>query len=158
MKTFRELPKEIQEKMLEEQVLQGNERDAEVFETHIKCGKPIGGFNWWESTQGHNFWSKILVDNDFTEFYRMYPKKTAYPKVMWVSEEKNFFDKRKRVVFTKKCGKYLAWNNAQTIEDAENETKVITWSFAKGIEPTIKLTKQKIADEFGIDIENLEII
>ena len=77
---------------------------------------------------------------------------------MWVSNDANFDYKRKRVVFAKKCGIYLAWCDAETIEDSENETNVIRWRFAKDIEPTIKLTKQEIADEFGVDIENLEII
>lgn len=69
MKTFRELPKEIQEKMLEEQVLQGYERNAEVFETQIR-----GGFIWDDTSQRYAFWYKIIIDNDFTEFYKMYPR------------------------------------------------------------------------------------
>lgn len=158
MKTFRGLPKEIQEKMLDEQELQGNKRNAEVFEGNVSFGKVLGGFSWANSRQGDAFWSKIIIDNDFTGFYKMYPKKTAYPKVMWVSDYADFRYRVKRVVFMKKCGEYLAWNNAETIEDAKNETRVITCLYAKDIEPTIKLTKQEIAYRLKIDIENLEII
>ena len=42
---FKDLPVEIQERMLDEQVRQGNPRNAEVFERDITATVPAGGFN-----------------------------------------------------------------------------------------------------------------
>ena len=57
-----------------------------------------------------------------------------YPKVMLVS---NNPDNPKvycrRVVFMKKNGKYLAWDSAETIEDAKESMSVIIWDYAKDI-------------------------
>lgn len=58
-----------------------------------------------------------------------------YPKVMWVSQVKDFYEKYKRVVFAEKCGKYLAWDGAETIEDAEKQLSVVSWKYAKNIDP-----------------------
>ena len=60
------------------------------------------------------------------------PEENGYPKVMMVS---NFpiseNDKGcKRVVLMEKQGKYLAWQNAETIEAAEKETAIASWKYA----------------------------
>ena len=44
---FKELPVEIQERMLDEQVRQENPRNAEVFEKNRKADAKQGGFTWW---------------------------------------------------------------------------------------------------------------
>ena len=66
------------------------------------------------------------------------PEEKTYPRVMMVSlDEENWF---KRVVFMKKCGRYLAWNNAETFEEAENEPCLTVWKFAKDIEEPKEFT------------------
>ena len=52
---------------------------------------------------------------------------------MWVSYFGDVW--RKRVVFMEKCGKYLAWNDAETLEDAEDVYEVAAWNYAKDLEP-----------------------
>ena len=37
---------------------------------------------------------------------------------------------KQRVVFMEKMGKYLAWANAETLENAEKEMAVFTWEYA----------------------------
>ena len=60
------------------------------------------------------------------------PEEKKYPKVMMVSGDgKTWF---RRVVLMEKCGIYLAWNDAETFEEAEKETELVTWEFAKDIE------------------------
>ena len=60
------------------------------------------------------------------------PEENVYPKVMMVSnypiseKDKGY----KRVVFMEKQGKYLAWQNAETIEAAEKETVIASWKYA----------------------------
>ena len=66
------------------------------------------------------------------------PEEKTYPRVMMVSfDSENWF---KRVVFMKKCGRYLAWNNAETVEEAENEAHLSLWGFAKDIEEPKEFT------------------
>lgn len=72
---FKDLPEEIREKMLNEQVRQGSPRDSEVFEVDVTAGSPDGGFVWSLSVEGYDFWSEIIVDGDFAVFYEKYPKR-----------------------------------------------------------------------------------
>lgn len=69
-------------------------------------------------------------------------------RVMEVSHDGAHWDKR--VVFGKKNGKYFAWFLAETIEDAEREYGVFTWSYAREIDP---LKEFKDAYERGEEIE-----
>ena len=73
---FKDLPVEIQERMLDEQVRQGNPRNAEVFEKKTKADAQQGGFLWEQSVEGHDFWSKI-IGGIIAVFYEKYPKRPA---------------------------------------------------------------------------------
>lgn len=85
----------------------------------------------------------------------------VYPKVMWVSNFADFRAQRKRVVFAKKANEYIAWQAAETIEEAENVTICSGWKYAKDVEPEVspikELTMQEIADKFQIPVDNLRI-
>ena len=72
---FKDLPVEIQERMLDEQVRHGNPRNAEVFANGIYSPKREGGFSWAESVEGYDFWEKIIVSGNFAVFYEKYPKR-----------------------------------------------------------------------------------
>ena len=69
-----ELPKEIQERMLYEQELQGNPKDESVFINYVGKNANGGGFNWDETTNGFEFWDSILYQNNINLFYEKYPK------------------------------------------------------------------------------------
>jgi hypothetical protein len=71
---FKNLPVEIQERMLNEQVQQGNPRNAEVFENNIIANNRLGAFNWSESVEGYDFWEEIIQNGNFAIFYEKYPK------------------------------------------------------------------------------------
>ena len=63
------------------------------------------------------------------------PEENGYPKVMMVSDfpiTKGNKGKQ-RVVFMEKMGKYLAWANAETIEDAEKQVESYTWKYAADV-------------------------
>lgn len=82
------------------------------------------------------------------------PIKKDYPKVMWVWNDES--EKLKRVVFMEKCGKYVAWAFAETLEDAEYETKAIDWKFAQDIEEPKQITIQeaeKILNDLGNNVK-----
>ena len=74
---FKDLPVEIQERMLDEQVRQGNKRDAKVFEVDTSAGGSDGGFVWEDSVEGYDFWEEIIRSGDFAVFYEKYPKRPA---------------------------------------------------------------------------------
>lgn len=72
---FKDLPVEIQQRMLDEQVRQGNKRDAEVFKEYTMAGIRGGGFTWSRTVEGYAFWEKIIHDGNFAVFYEKYPKR-----------------------------------------------------------------------------------
>ena len=57
----------------------------------------------------------------------------TFPRVMLVSIDEIKW--HKRVVFMQKCDRFLAWNNAETIENAEWTYRVASWRYAKEVEP-----------------------
>ena len=69
---FDKLPFEIQERMLEEQVKQGNPRDLNVFRKIIQAD--YNGFYWDETKEGFSFWSGILSDSNVETFFEKYPR------------------------------------------------------------------------------------
>ena len=91
------------------------------------------------------------------------PEENSFPRVMFVSNDE--CEWYKRVVFMKKCDRYLAWNKAKTIEESESAYGHTSWRYAKEIEPkqhTITLSdlNSKIEDIkklFGIDNEDVII-
>lgn len=91
------------------------------------------------------------------------PEEKTFPRVMMVSIDEIKW--HKRVGFMKKCDRYLAWNNAETIEESESICGQTAWRYAKEVEPkqrTITLSdlNSKIEDIkriFGIE-ENEDII
>ena len=83
------------------------------------------------------------------------PEEKTYPRVMLVSDDNVIFDSQ-RVVFMEKCGGFLAWANAKTLEEAKKETGTIFWKYAKEIEP-IEVTLEEIAEWRGVSKEQVII-
>lgn len=156
---WKDLPEEIQNVMLKRQYEQTGTTNVAVFEKKIFSGKLNGGFDWDQSTEGRDFWNKILREGKIEHFYTVYPK---YPKVMRVSNIPiNGGNKGElRVVFMEKCGKFVAWVNAETIEDAEEETDSCGWEYAKDVEeeaPIRELSMDEIAEQFGLKVKQIRI-
>ena len=53
-------PVHVIEAMLDEQVKQGNKRDAEVFQRDAMASTLSGGFLWSDSEQGRPFWEAVI--------------------------------------------------------------------------------------------------
>ena len=64
------------------------------------------------------------------EIIELPKEENSFPRVMLVSNGGGN-EWRKRVVFMKKCNRYLAWNKAETIEESESVYEVIPWRYAK---------------------------
>ena len=143
----------IYKRALECQVEQGNVANDELI---LNLDKTAGNFLFDDTKEGHYIWS--LVNNgNYQPFYDFHKaKETKYPKVMMVSDDE--IDWNKRVVFMEKNGKFLAWYDAEKLEDAEKQTELITWNYSKDIEQKIKLTRQEIASKFEVALEHIEIV
>lgn len=61
-----------------------------------------------------------------------------------------------RVVFGKKGDVYLAWTDTETLEDAKNEYNSSWWNYARPIKT--KLTLKQVAEKFGLEEDEIEII
>ena len=79
----------------------------------------------------------------------------TYPRVMLVSFDGIHWGNQ-RVVFMEKNGGFLAWAFAETLEEAEKQTNIIFWKYAKEIEP-IQVTLEEIAKWKGVDKEQIII-
>ena len=86
-----------------------------------------------------------------------YPKEEKpFPGVMLVSDDGNSW--HRRVVFMKRCDRYISWINAETIEESENIYKTTSWRYAKELTEKVEITKSQIADKFGIPIDLIKIV
>ena len=74
---------------------------------------------------------------------------------MLVSDDGDFW--YKRVVLMQKCDRFLAWNNAETIEESECVFGILPWRYAKELSEKVELTKAEIAEKFGISEDQLVI-
>ena len=82
-------------------------------------------------------------------------EENSFPRVMLVSDDGDSW--YKRIVFMKKRDRFLAWNNAETIEESECVYGTAPWRYAKELHEKVELTKSEIAEKFGISIEQLVI-
>lgn len=150
-------PQEVVEWMLDQQEAQGNKRDVSVFEGQNNAYRNIGGFDWPQTEEGFDFCRYVINRKNFDLFFERYPKKPTnkYPMVMWVGNTKEQLDGRgvKRVVFAEKCGKFIGWYRAETIEESESITRTSSWQFAEPFieEPPLKLTLSQVAEKFGVE-------
>jgi hypothetical protein len=75
-------PVEIVDKMIDEQILQGNSRDVTVFENDAGQNKKGGGFDWYESRQKGDYWIEVIGRRNFN-----YPDPTEQDKFKPISED-----------------------------------------------------------------------
>lgn len=160
MTYYDKLPLEIQERMLLEQEKQGNGRNPDTFRKNIRSGVSDEGFTWEETEDGFDFWEDILVERYFDVFFEKYPKEEellkkdtkTYPRIMEVSDSENFYNPQIRVVFMEKNGKYLAWRDANTVEEAEKVLTTTSWAYAREVDPIVELTAEDISAGKGVGI------
>lgn len=148
-------PAEIVEKMLERQEEQGNKRNINVFQRNIKAIQANKGFDWTATPEKYTFWHKV-TNREFEKFFEKYPKdKPEYPCVMlvWRHDESTAL---KRVVFMEKAGRYLAWIEAETLEEAKTSLAISPWENAKPLPKQINMTVPEI--EKALKITNLNVV
>jgi hypothetical protein len=63
-----------------------------------------------------------------------------------------------RVLIKESMGKFICWDSAETIKEAESGTHMtIVWRFMREVPEKRVITMQEIADKFNIDVELIEI-
>lgn len=67
---IKKLPKQIQKKVFEKQIEQGNKPDKEIY---LIYSKKKGNFDFIGTDEGHDFWHEIVLGN-YDNFYKKYPK------------------------------------------------------------------------------------
>ena len=71
---IKDFPIEVVEKMIEEQVKQGNYPNVEVFQNSTSADAEDGGFTWSQTDDGDGFWIEVLDGGNFDLFFEKYPK------------------------------------------------------------------------------------
>ncbi len=71
---IKDFPIEVVYKMLDNQYSQTGKYNISVFEKYISSDRKGGGFNWSESKEGSEFWTKVGHNRDFKYFYNKFPK------------------------------------------------------------------------------------
>lgn len=84
-------PIEVVEKMMEEQVRQGNTANVVIFQRNVLANDVIGGFLWEKSEDGRSFWNNVILSRDFSVFFKKYPK-SADSKVYIIGDSEVGYD------------------------------------------------------------------
>ena len=172
---IKDFPIEVVEKMIEEQVKQGNYPNIEVFQNSTSADAEDGGFTWSQTDDGDGFWIEVLDGGNFDLFFEKYPKEYK-PNLFYIigdSEigmdiiktlekygginEHNFEGNRDDCVY------YIEPNN-NFIEICDFENNLSLWDVLMATYTPIKaenivleLTMEQIAEKFGVDVNNIRI-
>ena len=65
-------PTEVISAMLREQLIQGNVSDVKVFQSFKSRDAWHGGFDWNATSQGFDFWERVVGKEDFAYFFKKY--------------------------------------------------------------------------------------
>ena len=130
-------------------------RVIEFFKQYCNTGGFVGdivGYYYGIIDGKFHFWEPDELRNN-AEIIEL-PEEKTYPRVMMVSDDKMTWGKR--VVFMEKCGGYLSWLFAETLEETEKIVGTSFWKYAKEIEP-IQVTLEEIAEWKGVHREQIII-
>ena len=67
-------PIEVVQKMVNEQVRQGNKADVLLFQKRVYAARVSGGFDWGRSFMGLKFCRDVLINKKFDTFFQKYQK------------------------------------------------------------------------------------
>lgn len=170
---IKDMPIEVVEKMIEEQVAQGNCPNVEIFQKNLTADNVDGGFNWYESDGGSEFWIEVIENDNFELFFEKYPKKPNLVYIVGDSEigmdiiktlEKYGGINEHGYKGTENECVYYIDPNSNFIETCyfKNNPKLwevlmATYTPIDAEESVLEVTMEEIAEKFGIDVTNLRI-
>ena len=170
---IKDFPIELVEKMIEEQVKQGNKADVEVFQKNASTDAEDGGFDWDKTDNDIDFWQEVIGEGNFDLFFEKYPKKAKLVYIAGDSEigmniiktlekygginEHNYKGDRDDVLY------YIEPNN-KFIEVCDFEINIKLWDVLLATYTSIDaeqiilvVTMEEIAEKFGVDVSNIRI-
>ena len=170
---IKDFPIELVEKMIEEQVKQGNKADVEVFQKNASTDAEDGGFDWDETNDDIDFWQEVIGEGNFDLFFEKYPKKAKLVYIVGDSEigidiiktlEKygginhhGYTGDSDGVLY------YIDPNNDSieicNINDDQNlyEVLLATYTPIDAEVNILEVTMEEIAKKFGVDVTNLRL-
>lgn len=170
---IKDFPIELVDKMIEEQVKQGNKADVEVFQKNITTDAEDGGFDWDKTDDDIDFWQEVIGEGNFDLFFKKYPKKANLVYIVGDSEIGvdiiKTLEKYGGINRHNYCGNtdgvlYYIDPNNDTIEmcDIFNdkmlyEVLLATYTPIDIEESILEVTMEEIAEKFGVDVNILRI-
>ena len=82
-------PIEVVQRMVEEQVKQGNKADVTVFQVTKDADISYKGFTWANTSEGCYFWKEVINWENFNLFFEKYPKRDTHVYYRGVPERGN---------------------------------------------------------------------
>ena len=174
---IKDFPIEVVEKMIEEQVKQGNCPNVKVFQNYVTADVDDDGFSWWNTDDGNDFWLEVVGDGNFDLFFEKYPKKNKPNLVYIVGDSEIGKDIIKTLEkygginehrYNGCCNDsiYYIDPNNNLIEmccfsckgdEKLYEVLLATYTPIKAEESVLEVTMEEIAEKFGVDVTNLRI-
>ena len=164
-------PIEIVEKMMEEQVRQGNKANVKVFQKYRVADRHQGGFCWDCTDDGCIFWHYVIMNEEFDVFFEKYPKVDS--KVYIIGDSKIGIDIIKTLEKYGGVNKYeLKGKDDGVIYYIDPMTNIITltaidskaynvvsatFKRIEAEEHKIVVSLQKIAELLGVDVNRIAI-
>lgn len=174
---IKDFPIEVVEKMIEEQVKQGNCPNVKVFQNYVTADVDDDGFSWWNTDDGNDFWLEVVGDGNFDLFFEKYPKKNNTNLVYIVGDSEIGKDIIKTLEkygginehrYNGCCNDsiYYIDPNNNLIEmccfsckgdEKLYEVLLATYTPIKAEESVLEVTMEEIAKKFGVEGTNLRI-
>lgn len=171
---IKDFPIEVVEKMIEEQVKQGNYPNVKVFQKNATADAENGGFSWFICEDDYDFWLEVIDGDNFDLFFEKYPKK---PNLVYIVGDSEIgrdiiktLEKYGGINRHNYCGNtdgvlyYIDPNNNTiemcSIDGTEKmlyEVLLATYTPIDAEESILEVTMEEIAEKFGVDVSNLRI-
>lgn len=65
-----DIPLEIVKEMCLNQLRQGNPADVTVFYDNPQADRMFGGFDWCDTKEGEAFWTNVIVNKMYIQFFK----------------------------------------------------------------------------------------
>lgn len=168
-------PIEVVQKMVDEQVKQGNKANVSVFQRFCIASKNEGGFDWSFATDGDTFWQIVIGHHEFDLFFDKYPKNNPISHLVYIIQDGTIDGDELLTTLVEYGGE-----NYDNLEGESEDTLYYIDPITRNIEVdfncfyleslkkfgyteikmkpnVIELTMNEIADKLGIDVSLLRI-
>lgn len=169
---IKDFPIEVVQKMVEEQIAQGNAPDVTVFQNDSNATVEYDGFSWDDTEDGSIFWGKIINGHEFDLFFKKYPLNPIFNYLLPGRVVRTNFNlyglvlnseashKNLRIITENQEGiviediECIYESLATTIKDLFNPD-YLKLIYQKG---KIVISKKDLAKKYNIEVDNLIII